>query len=105
MKDGRPTRTRGRQAVFFGPQRRSKVIRTIAHVGTWTGRRGPMRIALKLDAQSTLYNEQITFTASIFRDRMKGTAGTVVEAFDKLEELYRERTLQPARETNKEKQK
>jgi hypothetical protein len=60
-----------------------------------------MRIAMKLDPQPTLENEQISFSVSIFRDRMKGTAGTVVEAIEKLEQLFRDRTLQAARERRK----
>jgi len=56
---------------------------------------------MKLDPQPTLENEQISFSVSIFRDRMKGTAGTVVEAIEKLEQLFRDRTLQAARERRK----
>jgi hypothetical protein len=104
MSDAKP-RTRGRQAVFFGPRRRTKIIQAIHAVGSWSGRRGPMRIAIKLDMQPTLEHEQISFTVSMFRERSKGTAGTVVEAIEKLEQLFRDRTLEEARASRKKETK
>jgi hypothetical protein len=88
-------RTRGRQQEFIGARRRGRIIAAVNKTGTWRGRRGRMRIAIELDReQADLEGNQVHFFSTLYRERTHGRAGTVAEAIEKLETLYRDRTLE-----------
>jgi hypothetical protein len=97
MSEAPDRRMRGRQQEFIGPRRRSRIIRLVATMGQWNGRRGPMSIQIRRDRQPTLEGAEISFHASIYREGISGQAGTVAEAIEKLEGLYRDRTLEVRR--------
>ena len=89
---------RGPQEVFIGKRRQGRIIRAVNARGKWSGRRGKMYIRLWLDDQPDFEHQRVSFTASIFRERVTGKVGTVVQAIEQIEEFYRDRTLVPRRE-------
>jgi hypothetical protein len=95
-------RTRGRQQEFIGARRRGRIIAAVKDPGsTWHGRRGRMRIIIRHDLQPTLEGARISFHATLYREAVSGQAGTVAEAIEKLEILYRDRTITPRPEKPK----
>lgn len=105
MRGAAAVRRRGPTAVFVGARRRALIIGKFSKQGHWKGKRGRMTITLDLVDTPTLANERVQFKCSIFREHMTGMAGTVQEAIDKLEEVYRDRMNQVAARPEKPKRK
>ena len=85
---------RGPQLTFIGKRRQGRIIQAVSAKQTWHGRRGRARLTIHKAIQPTLDGQAIAFTATLFYERVTGYASTVVEAIEKLEIWYRERTMQ-----------
>lgn len=85
---------RGPQITFIGKRRQGKIIKALSDKHAWKGRRGPMRISIYKPDQLGIEGQSIAFKATLFYSHAYGIAHTVVEAIEKLEEWYRERTMQ-----------
>lgn len=85
---------RGPQVTFIGKRRQGRIIQAVSANRTWHGRRGPAHLTINKVLQPTLDGASIAFTATLFYERVAGYASTVVEAIEKLETWYRERTMQ-----------
>lgn len=85
---------RGPQVTFIGKRRQGRIIQAVSTMHIWRGRRGRARLTIYKATQPTLDGQVIVFTATLFYERVTGYAATVVEAIEKLEIWYRERTMQ-----------
>lgn len=77
---------------FIGPHRRATITRKLRESGTWTGKRGPMRIHMDQAAHGTTMEFcRIRWKATMHWQKYDGTAATVSEAIDELRSIYKTR--------------
>lgn len=88
----------GRREVFIGPRRRATITHRVNGGETWHGRRGKMTMYIHLSDQPTLDGERVSFACTIYGNQTRGQAGSVTDAIERMETIYRERTLQRAPE-------